>query len=68
MSFETLLDRNKSFAATNAVAKNPQIPFIPHQLSYIITCIDPRTDPSQDPCSLVLCRTDGIQSGKRSTC
>jgi len=46
MSFETLLDRNKAFAATNAVAKNPQIPFIPHQLSYIITCIDPRTEPA----------------------
>jgi len=46
MSLETLLDRNKAFAATDAVAKNPKIPFIPNQLSYIITCIDPRTDPA----------------------
>jgi carbonic anhydrase len=46
MSLATLLDRNKAFAATDAVAKNPKIPFIPNQLSYIITCIDPRTEPA----------------------
>ena len=40
MSLATLLDRNKAFAATDAVAKNPKIPWIPSQLSYIITCID----------------------------
>lgn len=45
MSLETLLDRNKAFAATDAVAKNPKIPFIPNQLAYIITCIDPRVEP-----------------------
>jgi carbonic anhydrase len=45
MSLETLLDRNKAFAATDAVAKNPKIPFIPNQLAYTITCIDPRTEP-----------------------
>ena len=45
MSLATLLDRNKVFAATDAVAKNPQIPWIPHQLSYVITCIDSRTEP-----------------------
>jgi hypothetical protein len=46
MSLATLLDRNKAFAGTDAVAKNPQIPFIPNQLSYVITCIDPRTEPA----------------------
>ena len=46
MSFETLLDRNKAFAATDAVAKNPQIPWLPSQLAYVITCIDSRTEPA----------------------
>jgi carbonic anhydrase len=46
MSLATLLDRNKAFAATGAVAKNPQIPWLPSQLCYIITCIDSRTEPA----------------------
>jgi hypothetical protein len=46
MSLATLLDRNKAFAATDAVAKNPRIPWIPSQLSYVITCIDSRTEPA----------------------
>ena len=46
MSLETLLDRNKVFAATDAVAKNPKIPWIPNQLSYVITCIDSRAEPA----------------------
>ncbi len=46
MSLETLLDRNKAFAATDAVAKNPKIPWLPHQLSYVITCIDSRVEPA----------------------
>ena len=46
MSLETLLDRNKAFAATDAVAKNPKIPWIPNQLSYVITCIDSRVEPA----------------------
>ena len=46
MSLATLLDRNTAFATTGAVAKNPRIPFIPNQLSYVITCIDPRTEPA----------------------
>ena len=46
MSLATLLDRNKTFAATDAVAKNPKIPWIPNQLSYIITCIDSRAEPA----------------------
>jgi carbonic anhydrase len=46
MSLATLLARNKAFAATDTVAKNPKIPFVPNQLSYVITCIDPRTEPA----------------------
>src|ERR1700733_6927162 len=44
MSLATLLDRNKAFAATDAVTKNPRIPWIPTQLAYIITCIDSRAE------------------------
>jgi carbonic anhydrase len=46
MSLATLLDRNKAFAGTDAVANNPQIPWLPHQLAYVITCIDSRTEPA----------------------
>jgi len=46
MPLQTLLDRNKAFAATDAVAKNPQVPWLPSQLSYVITCIDSRTEPA----------------------
>ena len=37
---------DKAFAATDAVAKNPKIPWIPTQLAYIITCIDSRAEPA----------------------
>jgi carbonic anhydrase len=47
MSLETLLERNKAFEATDARAKGPAIPFIPNQLAYVITCIDPRTEPAE---------------------
>ena len=46
MSLATLVDRNKTFAATDAVAKNPKIPWLPTQLVYIITCIDSRVEPA----------------------
>jgi carbonic anhydrase len=46
MSLATLLDRNKAFAATDAVAKNPKIPWLPNQLSYVINCIDSRAEPA----------------------
>jgi carbonic anhydrase len=46
MSLKTLLNRNAAFAATDAVAKNPKIPWIPNQLSYVITCIDSRVEPA----------------------
>ncbi len=41
-----LLDRNKAFAATDAKSRVPEIPFIPHELAFVITCVDPRTDPA----------------------
>ena len=44
-SLTSLLERNRAFAATDARAKSPEIPFIPNELSYVITCIDPRTEP-----------------------
>jgi carbonic anhydrase len=46
MSLATLLDRNQAFAATDAVARNPKIPWLPNELSYIITCIDSRAEPA----------------------
>lgn len=47
MSLSTLLERNKAFAAAGNQAKGPAIPFIPNQLAYVITCIDPRTEPEE---------------------
>jgi carbonic anhydrase len=41
-----LLDRNASFAATDAKDKVPAIPFIPNRGLFVITCIDPRVDPA----------------------
>jgi carbonic anhydrase len=45
-ALDLLLERNEAFAATGARTKAPEIPFIPNQLSFVITCIDPRTDPA----------------------
>lgn len=42
-----LLERNRAFAATNTRMHTPRLPFLPHRELYIITCIDPRTDPAQ---------------------
>jgi carbonic anhydrase len=42
-----LLERNQSFASTDARHDVPPIPFIPRQNLYIVTCIDPRVDPAQ---------------------
>ena len=46
MPLSTLLARNTAFAATDAPAKAPAVPFIPHQLAFVVTCLDPRTDPA----------------------
>ncbi|MDT5068988.1 MAG: carbonic anhydrase [Mycobacterium sp.] len=43
---QDLLDRNRSFARTNAKDDVPAIPFVPNMQAYIITCIDPRVDPA----------------------
>jgi carbonic anhydrase len=40
-----LMERNASFAATDAKDKVPAIPFIPNRGLFVITCIDPRVDP-----------------------
>jgi len=42
-----LLERNRAFAATDTRKHAPRLPFLPHQGLYIITCIDPRTDPAE---------------------
>jgi carbonic anhydrase len=41
-----VLANNRAFAATGARTKVPEIPFIPNQQLYVITCIDPRVDPA----------------------
>jgi carbonic anhydrase len=41
------LERNRAFAATDTRTHAPRLPFLPHQGLYIITCIDPRTDPGE---------------------
>ena len=46
LQFATLLARNKAFASTDAKSQVPEIPFIPHDLSFVITCVDPRTEPA----------------------
>jgi carbonic anhydrase len=42
-----LLGRNRAFATTDARTQAPRLPFLPHQGLYVLTCIDPRTDPAQ---------------------
>jgi carbonic anhydrase len=41
-----LPERNRAFAATDTRKHTPRLPFLPHQGLYIVTCIDPRTDPA----------------------
>lgn len=41
-----LLERNRRFAATYARDGMPAIPLFPNRQLYVITCIDPRVDPS----------------------
>lgn len=42
-----LLDRNLHFASTGAHERVPGIPFHPNRGLYVVTCIDPRVDPSE---------------------
>jgi carbonic anhydrase len=39
------MERNTAFAASGTWRNAPRLPFLPFQGLYIITCIDPRTDP-----------------------
>lgn len=45
-NMDILLERNRAFARTDAKNRVPQIPFIPRQQLYVITCVDPRVDPA----------------------
>jgi len=45
-NLDQLLANNTRFAQTDAKNHVPQIPFIPNKQVYVITCIDPRVDPS----------------------
>jgi carbonic anhydrase len=41
-----LLGRNKTFAAGGTWRNTPRLPFLPFKGLYIVTCVDPRTDPA----------------------
>jgi carbonic anhydrase len=45
-SFAEYLRRNERFAAAGGMRDVPAIPFIPFQQVYLITCVDPRVEPS----------------------
>ena len=42
-----LLSRNADWAAGGEWHNIPRLPFLPHQGLYVITCVDPRTDPTE---------------------
>jgi carbonic anhydrase len=44
--FSTFIERNKTFADTDARLAVPPIPFVPFQQTFVITCIDPRVEPA----------------------
>ncbi len=41
------LERNRAFAGSDTHTHTPRLRFLPHQGLYVITCIDPRTDPDK---------------------
>src|ERR1700755_2292243 len=43
---DSLLPRNAAFAAGDVRHNTPRLPFLPRKGLYVITCIDPRTDPA----------------------
>jgi carbonic anhydrase len=45
-NLDALLPRNAAFAASDVRDHAPRLPFLPHRGLYVITCIDPRTDPA----------------------
>jgi carbonic anhydrase len=46
-NLESVLPRNKAFAAKGDWRKTPRLPFLPYKGLYVITCVDPRTDPAE---------------------
>ena len=44
---DSLRECNAAFAATDVRYHTPRLPFLPHRGLYLITCIDPRTDPAE---------------------
>jgi len=46
-NIEQILDRNRTFAETDARRNVPALPFIPRLNLYVISCIDCRVDPAQ---------------------
>src|ERR1700679_48630 len=45
-NLSSFLERNRACAATDIRKNTPRLPFLPHKGLYVITCIDPRTDPA----------------------
>ncbi len=45
-NLDALLERNRVFAATDIRSSAPRAPYLPRRSLYIVTCIDPRTDPA----------------------
>lgn len=45
-NIESLLGRNRAFAESGVWRITPRLPFLPFKGLYVITCIDPRTDPA----------------------
>lgn len=45
-NIDSLLTRNAAFAASDVRHNTPRLPFLPRKGLYVITCIDPRTDPA----------------------
>lgn len=45
-NISALMERNKTFASSGAWRNTPRLPFLPFKGLYIITCVDPRTDPA----------------------
>ena len=43
---DSLLHRNRAFAQSGVWRNAPRLPFLPFKNLYVITCIDPRTDPA----------------------
>ena len=45
-NLESLLGRNRAFAESGIWRNTPRLPFLPFRGLYVITCVDPRTDPA----------------------